>query len=198
MIANAADVSERTLFRYFESKDDLLLGQVTTALDAIVEEIARRPSGEPALVAVREALLAVVASRPFALGELALGAIADLGRARTGARLVAVLQAWEGRVTDLILARSGRSSPSGNAPTPSIPAPSAPPDRHDSAVASGESREMARFEASVLAAASTAALRAALSGVVLQVGEQSATTLESYLVRAFDVLLRGGTTDLPE
>jgi AcrR family transcriptional regulator len=58
-IAAALDVSERTLFRYFPSKESLLDPAHEELVERLVAELGARPSSEPAFVAVRQALRAV-------------------------------------------------------------------------------------------------------------------------------------------
>ncbi|MFD4637554.1 TetR/AcrR family transcriptional regulator [Lentzea sp. NPDC058436] len=61
-IARAAGVSLRTFFNYFSSKEEAVVaGDTATAL-AFVEEFASRPSDEPVLVALREALHSIYPS----------------------------------------------------------------------------------------------------------------------------------------
>ena len=55
-IAETAGVTERTFFRYFESKEELVADQTLALLPVIQDAIAHRPAAEPPLVAVREAL----------------------------------------------------------------------------------------------------------------------------------------------
>jgi len=50
-IAEAADVSEATFFRYFASKEDLALTGIKGRVDEVVAELEARPVGEPPLVA---------------------------------------------------------------------------------------------------------------------------------------------------
>lgn len=55
-ITDAVDVSERTFFRYFASKEDLALSFAKDHTDALIRELAARPLAEPPLVALRNAL----------------------------------------------------------------------------------------------------------------------------------------------
>jgi AcrR family transcriptional regulator len=51
-ITDAVDVSERTFFRYFAGKEDLVLSFVRDAARTIVEALAARPAAEEPLVAL--------------------------------------------------------------------------------------------------------------------------------------------------
>jgi AcrR family transcriptional regulator len=55
-IAEAAGVTERTFFRYFAGKQDLVLDEVLEWLPRLGELVVARPAGEKPLVAVRMAL----------------------------------------------------------------------------------------------------------------------------------------------
>jgi len=52
-ITDAVDVSERTFFRYFASKEDLALSFVRDATGALLRALAARPAAEPPLTALR-------------------------------------------------------------------------------------------------------------------------------------------------
>lgn len=54
-ITDAVDVSERTFFRYFASKEDLALSFVRDGIDALLRALAARPPGEDPLTALRQA-----------------------------------------------------------------------------------------------------------------------------------------------
>lgn len=57
-IAVAAGVGERTFFRYFPSKEDLVLQQVRDLIPELMDGVRRRPAGEPELTALCEVIVA--------------------------------------------------------------------------------------------------------------------------------------------
>jgi AcrR family transcriptional regulator len=56
-IAAAADVSTRTIFAYFPSKEDILFSDFPFVKDALAQALADRPEGKDALETVREFIL---------------------------------------------------------------------------------------------------------------------------------------------
>ena len=58
-ITNAADVSPRTFFRYFTSKEEILFSEHQLSVDDLRNRLAECPDGEPLLVSVREAMLTI-------------------------------------------------------------------------------------------------------------------------------------------
>ena len=62
-IADAANVSVKTLFTYVSAKEELLFGGQPTVLDAVVGAVANRRLGQTPLVAAAQALLAAVDER---------------------------------------------------------------------------------------------------------------------------------------
>lgn len=58
-IAESADVSQRTLFRHFPTKESLLYGDMDELRIELGEAFAARPDGEPVLTSVREAMLSL-------------------------------------------------------------------------------------------------------------------------------------------
>jgi AcrR family transcriptional regulator len=56
-IARAADVSTRTIFAYFPSKEDILFSDFPVMKEALAQALAERPEGEEALETVREFIL---------------------------------------------------------------------------------------------------------------------------------------------
>ncbi|MFJ5725632.1 TetR/AcrR family transcriptional regulator [Streptomyces sp. NPDC093149] len=59
-IAEAAEVSSRTVFRYFPAKEDLVLAPLTASGDALVAELRSRPEEENPMRAMRAAFGAVL------------------------------------------------------------------------------------------------------------------------------------------
>src|SRR6266536_2532159 len=53
-IAEAADVSTRTIFAYFASKEDILFSDFALMKEALTQALAERPDGEDALETVRK------------------------------------------------------------------------------------------------------------------------------------------------
>jgi AcrR family transcriptional regulator len=56
-IAEAADVSTRTIFAYFPSKEDILFSDFPVIKEALEQALAERPEGQEALETVREFIL---------------------------------------------------------------------------------------------------------------------------------------------
>lgn len=103
-IAGRAGVSERTFFRYFDSKESLLLPDVVELFDRVEAELAQRPPNEPPHVAVREALLAAVESPAIARLAALAHPLEDV-RALVAARLVEEFVTFEERLTDAVARR---------------------------------------------------------------------------------------------
>jgi AcrR family transcriptional regulator len=58
-IAAAADVSTRTIFAYFPSKEDILFSDFALMREALAQALAQRPEGEDALETVRDFILSL-------------------------------------------------------------------------------------------------------------------------------------------
>src|SRR3981081_2650869 len=56
-IAEAADVSTRTIFAYFPSKEDILFSDLPLMKEALAQALADRPAGQDALETMREFIL---------------------------------------------------------------------------------------------------------------------------------------------
>lgn len=66
-IAEAADIAPRTIFAYFESKEDILFCEEPTMIGRVKEALARRPAGTTTVDALRDFLASVPAADEQAL-----------------------------------------------------------------------------------------------------------------------------------
>ncbi len=62
-VAAAADVSKPTLFRYFPTKEDLVLDRFADHQDEVARIVGERPAGQSPVAAVRAHFLAALADR---------------------------------------------------------------------------------------------------------------------------------------
>jgi AcrR family transcriptional regulator len=107
-IAARADVSPRTFFNYFPSKDDAVLGFDTTTAGDLAERFAARPAEEPAPAALRAVQVEqaeAMAEEPEGLWPLRLTVIE--AEPVLIARLSAVFGASERALAEAIAVRTG-------------------------------------------------------------------------------------------
>lgn len=112
-IAAAAGVTERTFFRYFDGKEALVATEALGWLDTLCDGIRNRPAGEPALAAIRHAVLDLEAAmrasdEPTILtlyrDSLPAHRAARATSSWTPARLLAIEDALAGAVRDRLAA----------------------------------------------------------------------------------------------
>jgi len=108
-IAEAADVSRRTFFRYYDSKDDLLRTDVADLLPVMLAALRRRPAEEPPLAAVLNALRTLIG--PDGPPALAESLASPVGGLRARISLIRLLADWEQGIADTLLIRAGIDSP---------------------------------------------------------------------------------------
>ena len=109
-IAADANVSERTFFRYFDSKESLLLPDSVDLFACIEAELTARPAGEAPLDAVCAALLA--AARPFGGTSLTALTHPPAGtEAIVAGRLVQEFSRFEDRLATLVERRLPPDTP---------------------------------------------------------------------------------------
>jgi AcrR family transcriptional regulator len=68
-IAEAADVSTRTIFSYFPSKEDILFSDFPVMKEALAQALAERPEGQDALETVRQFILSMHGAEKSDLDE---------------------------------------------------------------------------------------------------------------------------------
>lgn len=106
-IADAADVSLRTFFNHFSSKEDAVFAAAEARAAELVEEFRRRPGAEPVLDALRAAALSVL-DRDDTLGRDHVAALRLLRRAPSLlARQMVVLTEQEQALTGAVAERLG-------------------------------------------------------------------------------------------
>ncbi len=106
-IARAADVSRRTFFRYFATKEDVLLADQLRRLSELREALDVRPADEPPLTALREAVLSM--ARRHEEDKERLLRRAKLMRATPSlqTRWMGTQRVWEQAVTEMMAERLG-------------------------------------------------------------------------------------------
>jgi AcrR family transcriptional regulator len=104
-IAEAADISKRSFFDYFPSKEDVVLAWQDVFKDELVAEIAARPADEPLAVAAERAMVAAISRYdvPQARAHLRLRDETPALRARDHMKYGALEQA----MSDALLKRPG-------------------------------------------------------------------------------------------
>jgi AcrR family transcriptional regulator len=110
-ICAAALVSKTTFYRYFDSKEDVLLGTSRQKLAEMAAALAQRPVSEPAIVAVRNAFLEVAAEYQSQRAQkLAVNQIVRTTPS-LAARNLAQQTAWEDLLRVFFAERDGVDAP---------------------------------------------------------------------------------------
>jgi AcrR family transcriptional regulator len=107
-IAEAADVSQRTFFRHFPSKEAVLYGDMDDLLEHFRDNLELRPPTEPLLTSVRESILSLAVDyedqRKLRLLQARLAASSPAVSAYSRA---VVQQAWERELGEALARRLG-------------------------------------------------------------------------------------------
>jgi AcrR family transcriptional regulator len=106
-IARSAGISRRSFFRYFSSKEDVVVGTSDALAEEVLAAFAARPRSEPPLVAIQRALTPAIESRLADEAE-SRAIISLLRQSRTLRRALLERHArLEERLAALVAARTG-------------------------------------------------------------------------------------------
>lgn len=106
-IAALAGISQRTFFRYYRSKDDILLDYDRRIQDRLLAAFARRPAGEGAITALRNAYLATSTVEPRGRRAVMLSSRVLADTPVLWARMKGERAARTGELARLVAARMG-------------------------------------------------------------------------------------------
>jgi AcrR family transcriptional regulator len=166
-IARAANVTERTFYRYFETKEALLAQEYLSWLARLTAAIIARPPAEPPLTAVRRAMTSVAGQARAAPGSAPMWPLGD--RPFRGLRQSAPrpLLRFEDSIASAIAVRTAAASADDRQPDPK-----------------GD------FRAQVIARVAVAAFRSAMISQreMRSRGEARIPTMEELLDTAFAIV----------
>jgi AcrR family transcriptional regulator len=106
-IAAEADVSRRTFFRYFASKEDVLLADHFVQLARLREAMADRPVDEPIITALRNALLSLTSDFEERKELIVTRARLMRDTPSLQARSLVHQKLWEDAMQEMVAARLG-------------------------------------------------------------------------------------------
>lgn len=110
-IAAAADISPRTFFYYFPSKEDVVLADHAGRLERIVAELARRPDDEGPWAALLASFLVVAADYQTERHDLIRRFTITATNPSVYARSLALQAGWEESLAEVLANRSGPAGP---------------------------------------------------------------------------------------
>ena len=106
-IAAAADVSPRTFFNYFATKEDAFVGADPTAADRLAAAVVARPEGETPLTAVRHVLVEHLAALEADEELWRMRRRLAAGEPTLAARLAGANDRLESALVDAVYRRTG-------------------------------------------------------------------------------------------
>ena len=104
-IAEACDVSQRTFFRYYSTKEDVLFADGDERLESVLAEIAARPAGEQPIRTVQAAFLTLVEEYAHDRERLILRSKIFDGSSGLRSHKFEQQQNWEAEITAALVAR---------------------------------------------------------------------------------------------
>lgn len=109
-IAAGAGLAPRTFFSYFETKDDLVLGDYADRLGRILDEFDRRPAGEHPWDALRAAFASVAADYEAESDRIRRRFTIMATSPSVTARSLQLQAGWERSLTERLRARLGATA----------------------------------------------------------------------------------------
>lgn len=106
-IAAEADVSRRTFFRYFASKEDVLLADHFVQLARLREAMASRPDDEPIVTALRNSVLSLTSDFEERKEKVVIRARLMRDTPSLQARSLVHQQLWENAMQEMVADRLG-------------------------------------------------------------------------------------------
>jgi AcrR family transcriptional regulator len=106
-IAAEADVSRRTFFRYFASKEDVLLADHIVQLDRMRAAMTARPADEPVLTALRNAVMSLTSDFEERKEKIILRGRIMRDTPSLQARSLVHQKAWEDALQEMVAGRLG-------------------------------------------------------------------------------------------
>ena len=106
-IAAEADVSRRTFFRYFASKEDVLLADHFVQLARLREAMASRPEDEPIVTALRNSVLSLTSDFEQRKEKVVIRARLMRDTPSLQARSLVHQQLWEHAMQEMVADRLG-------------------------------------------------------------------------------------------
>jgi AcrR family transcriptional regulator len=106
-IAAEADVSRRTFFRYFASKEDVLLADHFVQLARLREAMASRPEDEPIVTALRNSVLSLTSDFEERKEKVVIRARIMRDTPSLQARSLVHQQLWENAMQEMVADRLG-------------------------------------------------------------------------------------------
>jgi AcrR family transcriptional regulator len=106
-IAEACDVSPRTFFRYFPSKEAVLLGDADEKREELVTRLRARPGDEAPLRSIRESMIDTLAGLEHDRDRMLVQSRIMAESPALQSHKIQLQQSWDEALLDALLAREG-------------------------------------------------------------------------------------------
>ena len=108
-IASAADVSRRTFFRYFGSKEGVIFAEADQTGAAVVAGLLAEPPEKSALVAYRDVIVRFIEAFPGAQEDILAQQRVIRGSLDLRSKAAELARQWRGRIADAFAQRESRT-----------------------------------------------------------------------------------------